>query len=239
MGRRRCRRSPAMARPITSINVRGPGSVRPGRWGVYHVCGVATQEGIAVAEKPEHLLGKVFYEMAIWRGVRGPYKVAAHVERETGGGPSGSAWAAIFSGATYRPRQEVVHAFAKTFRLSPEELQRLAYVFAFDEEPPEGVGVYPEYANLAARFGWTETAEEAPPSVVQGPDGDDAAAPSNWVGERVRALMEADERVQGTLRSVTEHGVVIDVGARRQQGPCFYSWKVVRWMYPVDRQTIN
>ena len=87
---------------------------------MYHVGGVTTLEGTAVAEKPEHLLGKVLYEMAVRRGVRGPYKVANRVWQETGEGPSGSAWSAIFSGATFRPKQEVVSAFAKTFKLSPE-----------------------------------------------------------------------------------------------------------------------
>ena len=63
--------------------------------------------------------------------------------------------------------------------------------------------------------------------------------PSEWVGERVRAYMDPAEEVQGVLKAVTDHGVVIDVGARRRQGPCFYSWQMVRQIYPVDRQTIN
>jgi hypothetical protein len=63
--------------------------------------------------------------------------------------------------------------------------------------------------------------------------------PSEWVGERVRAFMDPAEEVQGVLKAVTDHGVVIDVGARRRQGPFFYSWQMVRWIYPIDRQTIN
>ena len=63
--------------------------------------------------------------------------------------------------------------------------------------------------------------------------------PSEWVGERIRAYMVPPEEVQGVLKAVTDHGVVIDVGARRRQGPCFYSWQMVRWIYPIDRQTIN
>lgn len=160
-----------------------------------------------MAEKPEHLLDKVFYEMAVWRGVRGPYKVAAHVQRETGEGPSGSAWSAIFSGATYRPRREVVLTFARAFKLSPEELHRLAHVFTFDEEPPEGVEIYPEYADLAGKLRGAEPQEQA--ETVRGAEEagtNDDGSPSGWVGERVRAFMEADEEVQGALLAVTEHG---------------------------------
>jgi hypothetical protein len=193
-----------------------------------------------VTEKPEHLLGRVLDETAARRGVHGPYNVADYIRQETEEGPGGSAWSQIFSGSTYRPRREVLLTFARAFKLSPEELQRLAHVFTFDKELPEGVEVPSEYADLAAQIGWTESPlAEAAHDAGELPDTAAVEMPSEWVGERVRAFMEADEEVQGTLLGVTAHGIVIDVGARRQQGPCFYSWQMVRWMYPVDRQTIN
>jgi hypothetical protein len=191
-----------------------------------------------VTEKHEHLLGNVLYEMAVRRGVRGPYNVSKHVQQETGQGPSSSAWSQIFTGTTHRPKQDALLAFAKAFKLSPEELQRLAHVYTFDKELPEGVDIHPDYTALAAKLGWTASRPEEPAPDVEAHTSA-TEGPSEWVGERVRALLEADEEVQGTLLDATEHGVVIDVRARRQQGPCFYSWKLIRWMYPVDRQTVG
>jgi hypothetical protein len=204
--------------------------------------GLLLGEGVTVAEKSYSLLGSVLDEMAARRGVRGPYNVAEHVRQETGEGPSGSGWSQVFSGDTHRPKREVIYAFDRAFKLSPEELQRLAHVYTFDKEPPEGMEVHPEYAELATRLGGAvsrASPAEPPQEDAEEPDMGVGASPSEWIGERVRAFMEADEEVQGTLRGVTKHGVVIEVGGRRQRGPCYYSWQIVRWMYPVDRQTIN
>jgi hypothetical protein len=122
----------------------------------------------------------------------------------------------------------------------------MARVYTFGKEPPEGVPVSPEYEELAARFKeagggpWrcpTGKSTREPGESAEASE--EATTPADWVGERVRAFMEADEEVQGMLLGVTEHGAVIGVEGRRQIGPCFYAWKVVRWMYPVDRQEIN
>ncbi len=138
-----------------------------------------------MAEKPAaHLLGKVLDEMAARRGVRGPYNVADHVRQETGEGPGGSAWSQIFSGSTYRPRREVIITFAKAFKLSPEELHRLAHVFTFDKEPPAGMEAGSEYADLAAQFGWTEPQGEGP-----GPAGAASGPADPEKGARVDDLM--------------------------------------------------
>ncbi len=149
----------------------------------------ATRGGIALAEKPAHLLGKVLDEMAARRGVRGPYNVADHVRQETGEGPGGSAWSQIFSGSTYRPRREVIITFAKAFKLSPEELHRLAHVFTFDKEPPAGMEVGSEYADLAEQFGWAGPQGEGP--------GPAAGAPSEPADPEKRARVEDFMRQRG------------------------------------------
>jgi len=61
--------------------------------------------------------------------------------------------------------------------------------------------------------------------------------PEDWVGEQVRFRTEAGEEVRGTLEGTTEHGFVVNTTGRRTEGPSYYSWKSVTWMYPVDRQT--
>ena len=61
--------------------------------------------------------------------------------------------------------------------------------------------------------------------------------PADWVGERVRAYMETGEEVQGALLDVTEHGIVVGRKGTHVEGPCFYSWRIIQWLEPVDRQT--
>jgi len=190
-----------------------------------------------VTEKPDNLLGRVLDEMASRRGVRGPYSVADHVRQETGKGPSGSAWSQIFSGETRRPRQDAMIAFIKAFKLSPEELQRLAHVFTYNTEPPEDMELYPKYVELAAQLVGAESQEGDLAEGREETSMSEGTMPTNWIGERVRVAMQTDEEVQGTLKGVTEHGIVVYVRGRRQEGPCYYSWKDVRWMYPIDRQT--
>lgn len=183
--------------------------------------------------------------------VRGPYKVGAFVRERTGEGPSGASWSAYFNGKA-RPKQETLMLFIRAFEPSARELQRLTNVYTYDKEPPEGERVYPVYEELAARLKeagggpvelpeWTglpepEVVKEIEEQVVSEGGG---ATPADWVGERVRAYMETGEEVQGTLQSVTEHGVVIDRRSRPSSpsGPCFYSWRIVQWLDPLDRQT--
>lgn len=78
---------------------------------------------------------------------------------------------AAFSDATHRPRREALFGFVRAFRLSPAELQRLAHVYTFDEEPPEGMEVHPNYAELAAQLGnempESEEVEEARPCLTR------------------------------------------------------------------------
>jgi hypothetical protein len=61
--------------------------------------------------------------------------------------------------------------------------------------------------------------------------------PAEWVGERVRARMETDEEISGTLEGITDHGIIINKDGGRQRGPSFYSWSIVQWITAYDRQT--
>lgn len=129
-------------------------------------------------------------------------------------------------------------AFARAFKLSPEELQWLAHVFTYDKEPPEDMKLHPKYVELAAQLAGAESRG----AVTMGSReefgvSEGTTTPADWIGERVSAGMQTDEEVQGTLEGVNEHGIIVHVRGRRQEGPCYYSWKDVRWMYPVDRQT--
>ncbi len=197
-------------------------------------------------------LVRVLDEIAItsrW-SVRGPHRVGKFVQERTGEGPSGASWSAYFTGKT-RPKPETILLFARAFEPSAEQLQRLTHAFTYDEEPPEDASIHPSYEELAARLkaaggGPVEIpefelepkpeADESKEEYVASESG--GATPADWVGERVRAYMETGEEVQGTLQSVDAHGVVIDRRARppSPSGPCFYSWRIVQWLDPLDRQ---
>jgi hypothetical protein len=75
--------------------------------------------------------------LACQRTMRGPYSVGRFVRQRTSAGPKhGSAWSQIFYRESH-PQQDTIRAFAEAFELTGTERQRLAYTYAFDEEPTQ------------------------------------------------------------------------------------------------------
>jgi hypothetical protein len=78
------------------------------------------------------------YQIAASRGVYGPYNIATHIRKRRGGeGPTGTSLSMIFNGKYRKPSPETLKAFVDGFDPFPEEIWRLAYVVAFQEEPPK------------------------------------------------------------------------------------------------------
>ena len=85
--------------------------------------------------KPYCKLGEVLDEQARARHVRGPYNVAKHVSEATGFKVSGSSVSGYFYGRCHPP-PEFNAAFVEAFSLEGDEVERLAYAYAFGKEPP-------------------------------------------------------------------------------------------------------
>lgn len=66
----------------------------------------------------------------------------------------------------------------------------------------------------------------------------EGTTPADWVGERVRVRTNNGEEMSGVLEGVTEHGVVVNGSRGRgsDRGPTYFSWGVLEWIYPRDRQ---
>jgi hypothetical protein len=89
--------------------------------------------------RPRSPAARAMYQMAARRGVYGPYNIATHIRKRRGEGPTGPTFSTIFSGQYRKPSPDTLRAFVEGFDLFPEEVWRLAYVVAFQEEPPEGL----------------------------------------------------------------------------------------------------
>jgi hypothetical protein len=98
------------------------------------------EEGVRrVSVGPEYSkLGEVLGDLARKRNVRGPHRMAKYIRDEVGYGPNGSAWQQIFTGETENPKRAQIKLFPEAFQLSHEEMDRLAWVYAYGAEPPDG-----------------------------------------------------------------------------------------------------
>ncbi len=77
-------------------------------------------------------LGEVMDQIARnprWN-VRGPYRIAAFVEKRTGAGPKGNTWSDYFHGKA-NPGPETMRRFVEAFECGPKEVAALAYARAF------------------------------------------------------------------------------------------------------------
>jgi len=77
-------------------------------------------------------LGEVMDQIARspkWN-VRGPYRIAAFVQKRTGGGPRGNTWSDYFHGKA-SPSPETMRRFVQAFECNDQEVAALAYARAF------------------------------------------------------------------------------------------------------------
>lgn len=87
--------------------------------------------------RPRSPAARAMFQMAARRGIHGPYNIATHIRKKLGRAPTGASISMLFGGKYRKPSPEALEMFVEGFDLYPEEIWRLAYVVAFQREPPE------------------------------------------------------------------------------------------------------
>jgi hypothetical protein len=64
------------------------------------------------------------------RNIRGPYRIAAFVQKRTGGGPQGNTWSDYFHGKA-SPSAETMRRFVQAFECDAQEVAALAHARTF------------------------------------------------------------------------------------------------------------